>query len=207
MALTIECDGCPRCGSASEPVRIADCTAHPRWSAALPREIAWDRCLRCGHVHTRDCWSPEGIDFMTAALAPPLDVLSLMDVLERSDVVVMAAPLTAETRSMLGAAEFARMKPSAYFINVGRGATVDEGALARALRDGRLAGAAIDVFAQEPPSTGHPFYALDNVILSPHVSGFLASYDERCSELFAENLRRYLEGAPLLNQVDRAKGY
>ena len=130
-----------------------------------------------------------------------------MDLLERSDVVVMAAPLTAETRSMLGAAEFARMKRSAYFINVGRGATVDEGALARALRDGRLAGAAIDVFAQEPPSKGHPFYALDNVILSPHVSGFLPSYDERCSELFAENLRRYLDGAPLLNLVDRAKGY
>ena len=108
---------------------------------------------------------------------------------------------------MLGAAEFARMKPSAYFINVGRGATVDEGALARALRDGRLAGAAIDVFAQEPPAKGHPFYALDNVILSPHVSGFLPSYDERCSELFAENLRRYLDGAPLLNLVDRAKGY
>lgn len=79
MALTIECDGCPRCGSASEPVGIADCTAHPRWSAALPREIAWDRCLRCGHVHTREYWSPEGIDFMTAALASPLDVLSLMD--------------------------------------------------------------------------------------------------------------------------------
>jgi phosphoglycerate dehydrogenase-like enzyme len=110
----------------------------------------------------------------------------LMDLLERSDVVV---------------------KPSAYFINVGRGATVDEGALAGALRDGRLAGAAIDVFAQEPPSKGHPFYALDNVILSPHVSGFLPSYDERCSELFAENLRRYLDGAPLLNLVDRAKGY
>ena len=90
MALTIECDGCPRCGSASEPVGIADCTAHPRWSAALPREIAWDRCLRCGHVHTRDCWSPEGIDFMTAALASPLDVLSLMDVLEHLPYPVAA---------------------------------------------------------------------------------------------------------------------
>ena len=84
---------------------------------------------------------------------------------------------------------------------------MDEDTLARALREGRLAGAAIDVFAQEPPSKGHTFYALDNVILSPHVSGFLPSYDERCSELFAENLRRYLDGAPLLNLVDRAKGY
>jgi phosphoglycerate dehydrogenase-like enzyme len=99
------------------------------------------------------------------------------------------------------------MKPSAYFINVGRGATVDETALAAALRDRRLAGAAIDVFAEEPPPAGHPLYALDNVVVSPHVSGFLPSYDDRCAELFAENLRRFLSGAPLLNLVDRAKGY
>lgn len=131
----------------------------------------------------------------------------LRDLLARSDVVVMAAPLTPHTARMLGAAELAAMKPSAYFINVGRGATVDEVALAAALRERRLAGAAIDVFAQEPPPAGHPFYALDNVIVSPHVSGFLPSYDDGCTELFAENLRRYLAGAPLLNVVDRAKGY
>ena len=131
----------------------------------------------------------------------------LRELLARSDVVVMAAPLTSATERMLGAAELAAMKPSAYFINVGRGATVDEPALAAALRERRLAGAAVDVFAQEPPPAGHPFYALDNVIVSPHVSGFLPSYDDRCAELFAENLKRYLSGAPLLNLVDRAKGY
>jgi phosphoglycerate dehydrogenase-like enzyme len=131
----------------------------------------------------------------------------LHELLARSDVVVMAAPLTNETQAMIGAAQLAVMKPSAYFLNVGRGATVDEPALATALREGRLAGAAIDVFAQEPPPAGHPFYALDNVIVSPHVSGFLPSYDDRCTDLFAENLRRYLAGAPLLNVVDRAKGY
>jgi phosphoglycerate dehydrogenase-like enzyme len=131
----------------------------------------------------------------------------LHDMLRRSDVVVMAAPLTRETERMVGAAELAAMKPSAYFINVGRGATVDEAALAEALRTHRLAGAAIDVFAQEPPPAGHPFYGLDNVLVSPHVSGFLPSYDDRCADLFAENLRRYLRGAPLLNVVDRARGY
>ena len=131
----------------------------------------------------------------------------LQDLLARSDVVVMAAPLTPETERMLGAAELAAMKPSAYFINVGRGATVDEPALAAALRERRLAAAAIDVFAQEPPPAGHPFYGLDNAIVSPHVSGFLPTYDDRCAELFAENLRRYLSGASLLNLVDRAKGY
>ena len=108
---------------------------------------------------------------------------------------------------MLGARELARMKPSAFFINVGRGATVDEAALAAALGAGRLAGAAVDVFAEEPPPPGHPLYALDNVIVSPHVSGFLPSYDDKCVELFGENLRRFLAGQPLLNLVDRRLGY
>jgi phosphoglycerate dehydrogenase-like enzyme len=100
------------------------------------------------------------------------------------------------------------MKPTTYFINVGRGASVDEPALARALADQRIAGAAVDVFAQEPPPAGHPLYGVgDHAILSPHVSGFVASYDEDCCTLFAENLRRYLDGTPLLNLVDRAQGY
>lgn len=131
----------------------------------------------------------------------------LDSLLARADVVVLCAPLTPETRGLIGDAALRRMKPSAYFINVGRGASVDEAALTRALRERWIAGAAIDVFAQEPPPAGHPFYGLDNVILSPHVSGFLPSYDEKCSVLFAENLRRYLAGEPLLNLVDRARGY
>ena len=131
----------------------------------------------------------------------------LHELLARSDVVVMCAPLTAETRAMFGAAELATMKPSAFFVNVGRGASVDEAALAAALKARRLAGAAVDVFNQEPPPVGHPLYALENVIVSPHVSGFLTSYDDRCTDLFAENLRRFQAGTPLLNLVDRARGY
>jgi phosphoglycerate dehydrogenase-like enzyme len=135
---------------------------------------------------------------------PPEKVSEL---LARSDAVVMCAPLTKDTERMIGAAELRAMKPSAYFVNVGRGPTVDETALVEALSAKRIAGAAVDVFAQEPPPAGHPLYALDNVIVSPHVSGFLPSYDDRCVDLFAENLRRYLDGAPLLNLVDRVKGY
>jgi phosphoglycerate dehydrogenase-like enzyme len=131
----------------------------------------------------------------------------LDSLLARADVVVLCAPLIAETRGLIGEAALRRMKPSAYFINVGRGASVDEPALARALRERWIAGAALDVFAQEPPPAGHPFYGLDNVILSPHVSGFLPSYDEKCSVLFAENLRRYLAGEAMLNLVDRGRGY
>ena len=127
--------------------------------------------------------------------------------LARSDVVVMCAPLTPDTTHMIGERQLRAMKPSAYFINVGRGASVDEVALAQALNDKRIAGAAVDVFAQEPPPAGHVLYGAANVILSPHVSGFLPTYDDKCTDLFAENLRRYLAGAPLLNVVDRARGY
>ena len=131
----------------------------------------------------------------------------LTELLRRSDVVVNAAPLTRETERMIDARALGAMKPSAYFINVGRGASVDEAALAQALRDERIAGAAVDVFTREPPGADHPLYGIDNVIVSPHVSGFLPSYDDRCTDLFAENLERYLAGAPLLNLVDRARGY
>ena len=99
------------------------------------------------------------------------------------------------------------MKPEALLINVGRGATIDEAALVEALRQRRIQAAALDVFAVEPLPAGHPLYALDNVILSAHVSGFLPTYDDACTTLFVENLRRFLEGKPLLNLVDRTKGY
>jgi phosphoglycerate dehydrogenase-like enzyme len=132
---------------------------------------------------------------------------ALHELLGRSDVVVMCAPLTPHTRRLFDAPAFSAMKPSAYFVNVGRGGSVDETALVQALAEGQIAGAAIDVFAQEPPPPGHPLYALDNVIVSPHVSGFLPTYDADCTDLFTENLRRYLAGAPLLNLVDRTAGY
>src|SRR3989442_5558693 len=108
---------------------------------------------------------------------------------------------------MVGAPELGGMKPPVFLVNVGRGAPVEGAALAAAVKAGRLAGAAVDVFVEEPPAAGHPLYGVDDVIVSPHVSGFLASYDDRCTDLFAENLRRYLAGAPLLNLVDRAHGY
>jgi phosphoglycerate dehydrogenase-like enzyme len=145
---------------------------------------------------------PEG-RLPDAWLGPP----DLPDLLARSDAVALCAPLTSATRGLIGERELRRVRPSAFFVNVGRGASVDEAALTRALAEGRLAGAALDVFAEEPPPAGHPFYRLDNVIVSPHVSGFLPSYDDRCAALFAENLRRYLDGRPLLNLVDRTLGY
>lgn len=131
----------------------------------------------------------------------------LSGLLAQSDYVLLCAPLTPETHHLLGEAQIRAMKTTAFFVNVGRGPTVDEDALARALAEKHIAGAALDVFAQEPPAADSPFYRLDNVIVSPHVSGFIPSYDDKCTDLFAENLRRYLNGEPLLNLVDRARGY
>jgi phosphoglycerate dehydrogenase-like enzyme len=181
-----------------ELARIA-CTAFGMTVVALKRDPAQRADTGYCPPGTGD---PEG-----ALPATWLGPEGLGELLARSDVVVNAAPLTAETRGLIGARELAAMKPTAYFINVGRGASVDEGALARALAEGRIAGAGVDVFSEEPPPAGHPLYAVDNVIVSPHVSGFLPSYDDRCTDLFAENLRRFVAGAPLLNLVDRARGY
>ncbi len=99
------------------------------------------------------------------------------------------------------------MKPSAYLVNVGRGKLVDEGALIEALRKGRIGGAGLDVFEVEPLSAGSPLWKMENVIISPHVLGFSVHYDRRAIDLFVDNLRRYLDGRPLLNLVNKAHGY
>ena len=127
--------------------------------------------------------------------------------LAQCDYVVVAAPLTPETRGLLGAAEFKAMKREAVIINVARGGVIDEAAMIDALRTRVIGGAALDVFEQEPLPADSPLWQLPNVILSPHVSGFTPHYDERAMVLFAENLRRYVAGEPLLNVVDVKRGY
>ena len=127
--------------------------------------------------------------------------------LAESDFVVLALPLTKETRGMLGERELRGMKPSAYLINVARGAVVDEGALIRALEEKWIAGAGLDVFIQEPLPPESRFYDLPNVIFSPHISGEMPDYESRATEIFCENLNRYIAGEPFLHEVDRAKGY
>ncbi|MFQ5595209.1 MAG: D-2-hydroxyacid dehydrogenase, partial [Anaerolineae bacterium] len=132
---------------------------------------------------------------------------NLHDLLARSDFVVIALPLTDATRHIIDAAALRVMKTSAYLINIARGAVIDEGALVRALREGWIAGAGLDVFEQEPLPADSPLWQLDNVILSPHVSSFTPLYDSRATDLFAENLRRYLAGQRLLNLFDPRRGY
>ena len=131
----------------------------------------------------------------------------LAEMLPACDYVVLALPHTPATYHFINEAALRAMKPSALLVNIGRGALVDEAALARALREGWIAGAALDVFEQEPLPADSPLWKMDNVIISPHIAGFTPHYDERAAALFAENLRRYLAGEPLLNQVERGRGY
>jgi phosphoglycerate dehydrogenase-like enzyme len=129
------------------------------------------------------------------------------DMLRQSDYVVVATPLTPESRGMIGGPEFAAMKPSAVLINIGRGPVVDETALIQALRARRIRGAALDVFETEPLPVGHPFYSLENVLLSPHSADQTSDWKERSMRLFLENFHRYRSREPLLNVVNKKLGY
>lgn len=131
----------------------------------------------------------------------------LHDLLSRSDFVVIAAPLTEQTQGLIGRAELAAMKPTAWLINISRGAIVDEEALIEALREGRIGGACLDVFAEEPLPAESPLWEMPNVLITPHNSWSSPHIEEREIELFLENLRRYVAGEPLLNVVDKQAGY
>ncbi len=126
-----------------------------------------------------------------------------------ADFVVVSLPLTEQTRGMMDAAAFAAMKPSAWFINIARGQIADEDALLGALQEGRIAGAGLDAFGEEPLPTSHPLYNLpeSKVILTPHISWSSPLIEQRTLDLFLENLRRYKVGEPLLNVVDKRRGY
>jgi phosphoglycerate dehydrogenase-like enzyme len=131
----------------------------------------------------------------------------MREMLARADVVVVCLPLTAETAGLVGEAELQAMKPTAYLVSVGRGKVIDESALLRALREGWIGGAGLDVFAQRPLPPNSPFFDLPNVIMTPHMSGVSDGYERRGAALFRENLRRYLAGLELGNVVDKQRGY
>ncbi|MDP9237849.1 MAG: D-2-hydroxyacid dehydrogenase [Chloroflexota bacterium] len=128
-------------------------------------------------------------------------------VLSESDFVVVCVPLTPETRGMIGEPELRAMKADALIVNIARGPVIVEEALLRALRERWIAGAALDVFDQEPLPPEHPLWDMENVILTPHISGGTEIYNQRAVEIFADNLCRYLAGEPLQNVVDPARGY
>jgi phosphoglycerate dehydrogenase-like enzyme len=143
---------------------------------------------------------PEGV----GAVFPPS---ALDELLKQSDYVVVAAPLIGATRGLINTARLAVMKPDACLINVGRGPQVDEAALADALRNRRIAGAALDVFEQEPLPADSPLWSLDNLLITPHTAGLTEKLWHRHYELFSDNLRRYLAHQSLQFVVDKHKGY
>jgi phosphoglycerate dehydrogenase-like enzyme len=132
---------------------------------------------------------------------------TLPELLGESDFIVLAAPLTPETESMINDETLAMVKPGAWLINVARGRLIDERALLRALREGPLGGAVLDTFRDEPLPPTSPFYDLDNVIVTPHTAWSSGRVLDRSVELFCDNLRRFAAGEPLLNVVDPAAGY
>jgi phosphoglycerate dehydrogenase-like enzyme len=141
---------------------------------------------------------------------PRVELLAMDDLprlLEQSDFVVLALPLTSDTEDLLDAEMLGRMKPGAWLINVARGRLVDERALARALSDGSLGGAVLDTFRDEPLPADSPLYELPNVIITPHTAWSSGRVLDRSVELFCENLRRFSRGEPLHNVVDPGIGY
>ncbi len=132
---------------------------------------------------------------------------ALPDVLGRADFVVLVVPVTSATRRLIGERELRAMRRTAYLINIARGSVVDEAALVRALGDGTIAGAVLDVFEEEPLPPTSPLWTLPNVILTPHVAGEPADYARRVADVFADNVARRRRGEPLRNVVDFERGY
>jgi len=129
------------------------------------------------------------------------------EVLAQSDFVVLLLPATPETENIINAARLSRMKKTAWLLNFGRGALIDDTALVAAAKSGSLAGAILDVFRQEPLPKEDPFWGTENILVLPHIGGLHPARDSMVAALLVENLRRFLDGAPLKEVVDRKAGY
>jgi len=163
----------------------------------------------------KDVLHPEDTGYIPEGMGDPhgefferlYPIEALHSVLEDSDFVVMALPLTESTHHLMNAAAFKAMKPSAYLINIGRGGLVDEEALIHALQENQIAGAGLDVFSEEPLSDDSPLWEIPNVIISPHISYVSPNFNEDTLLLFLDNLNRFLADLPLHNRVDLKRGY
>lgn len=147
--------------------------------------------------------TPERVPHVDLVLPPD----RIDELLRAADYVVALLPLTPETRGRMGEREFRLMKPNGVFINVSRGPIVEEAALVRALCEGWIAGAGLDVFDVEPLPGDHPLYEFNQVIITPHVSGITPQFFGRIATVFAQNVDRYVKGEPLANVIDVARGY
>jgi phosphoglycerate dehydrogenase-like enzyme len=140
-------------------------------------------------------------------LGPIAGPVGFHEALARADHVLDALPLTPDTHAMFDAKAFDAMRPTAHFVNIGRGATVDEDALIDAIRSGAIAGASLDVFVEEPLPPDSPLWSMPSVAVSPHISGDLHDWEEAVVGVFVDNLRRFVAGEPLRNPVDTEAGF
>jgi phosphoglycerate dehydrogenase-like enzyme len=168
---------------------------------ASGRELARRAAAMEMRVVAFDAQAPAEDELAVGFLDEFLEAWRLPDLLRQSDYVSVHVPLTPETRGLIGAQELALMKPTAILVNVARGAIVDEAALADALREGRLRGAGIDVWAQEPPDPANPLLSLPNVVATPHVAGVTFETSRRRGSAAAENVNRIAEGLPPMYEV------
>jgi len=192
-----------------------------RWERCTNQELAGRRALVVGlgavgraiaerlAAQGLDVW---GVRRTLEAPAPAgvsrlLRMHELGSVLGQVDALILACPLTAETKGLIGAPELAAMPEGALLINVARGPVVDEPALVQALRDGRLGGAALDVANVEPLPEDSPLWDLPNVLISPHSASTVHAENGRIVDIFLANLQRWLDGLPLINRFDRTRGY
>ena len=163
----------------------------------------------------RDVMHPQDIDYIQDGLGDPhgdyfhrlYPIQALGSMLKECDFIVDSLPLTPATRNIISREIISMLKPTAFLIDLGRGGIVDQDALISALVDHRLAGAALDVFPEEPLPPGSPLWRMPNVMITPHLSGISPYYDDRAVALFGENLNRYLVGLPLYNRFDAQRGY
>jgi phosphoglycerate dehydrogenase-like enzyme len=166
------------------------------------------KAFGCRVIATRrSATAAETADHAGAPADEILPSSELPRLLAESDYVVLCVPLTNDTRGLIGEKELRLMKPSACIVNIARGPVIVEDALVAALREGVIAGAALDVFEHEPLPAESPLWDMENVIITPHISGGTEIYNQRAAAIFADNLRRYLSGEALRNVVDPARGY
>ena len=163
----------------------------------------------------RDVRHPEDTDYIPEGIGDPSGSLvhrlypaeALRSMLKECDFVVITVPKTPATSGLISTAELAVLKSTAFLIDVSRGGVVDQNALIQALRERKIAGAALDVFPEEPLPASSPLWKLPNVIITPHIAGNTLHYDERAADLFAANLRRYLTDQTLYNRIELGRGY
>jgi len=156
-----------------------------------------------------DVWAlgRDGKDYEVPAVSRVIHRADLNEALPQVDVLVLACPLTAETEGMIGREQVGMLKPDAVVVNIARGPVIDQAALTASLRDHRIAGACLDVFAVEPLPPGDPLWGLDNVILSPHSASTVVTENAALVDLFVDNVRRFSSGAPMRNLYDPGRGY